>query len=226
MSRKVPGAADSPSCAIYDSDAHAPAAASNGFTDRLQRKLLHVLLLDLGNLVDVLDSHRPHKLMSRPLCAALNASSNKYAKGIAWVQNEYTPLAEARVPLLDQGFMHSDLTYDVPSVWDGRYFRLDDHLSRLEASCAKIRMRFPLPREEIKRLLIEMVALSGIKDAFVEITVALPVAYFSRYVAFERDAKQLEDKRLRARVGPRRLALWTMVGSADVTVTRFGHSEP
>jgi branched-subunit amino acid aminotransferase/4-amino-4-deoxychorismate lyase len=77
-------------------------------------------------------------------------------------------LSETRIPFIDQGFLHGDLTYDVPSVWDRRFFRLDDHLTRLEASCQKIRMTLPLPRDEIKRILVDMVAKSGIRDAFVE----------------------------------------------------------
>lgn len=102
---------------------------------------------------------------------ALEATKNPSSKGIAWVEGQMVPLAEARIPLLDQGFMRSDLTYDVPSVWDGRFFRLDDHLSRLEASCEKLRLKLPLPRDEIRQVLIDMVAKSGIRDAFVEIIV-------------------------------------------------------
>lgn len=103
--------------------------------------------------------------------AVLAASTNPFAKGIAWVDGELVPLHEARIPLLDQGFMHSDLTYDVPSVWDGRFFRLDNHLDRLEASCTKLRLKFPIPRAEVRQTLIDMVAKSGIQDAFVEIIV-------------------------------------------------------
>lgn len=103
--------------------------------------------------------------------AILSRSANPYAQGVAWIEGELVPLAEARVPLLDEGFMRSDLTYDVPSVWDGRFFRLDEHLERLEASCAKLRLRLPLPREEVKDILVDMVARSGIRDAFVEVIV-------------------------------------------------------
>lgn len=107
----------------------------------------------------------------RERLATLSKSDNKYAQGVAWIAGELSPIHEARIPLLDQGFLHSDLTYDVPSVWDGRFFRLDDHISRLEKSCAKIRLKLPLPREEVKAILCEMVAKSGIKDAFVELVV-------------------------------------------------------
>lgn len=107
----------------------------------------------------------------RQAVLAKTEDTNPFAKGIAWVEGEYTPLHQARIPMLDEGFMRCDLTYDVPSVWDGRFFRLDDHLDRIEASCAKMRLRLPLPREQVKGILVDMVARSGIRDAFVELIV-------------------------------------------------------
>lgn len=95
---------------------------------------------------------------------------NPFARGIAWIEGEFVPLHEARIPLMDEGFMHSDLTYDVPSVWDGRFFRLEDHIARLDASCKKMRLQLP-SHDEVKRILVEMVAKSGIRDAFVELIV-------------------------------------------------------
>ena len=62
--------------------------------------------------------------------AVLAKSANPFAKGIAWIEGDLVPFNEARIPLRDQGFLHSDLTYDVPAIWDGQFFRLDDHLDR------------------------------------------------------------------------------------------------
>lgn len=84
---------------------------------------------------------------------------------------ELTPLHEARIPILGQAFIQSDLTYGVPSVWDGPFFRLDDHITQLEISCTKLRMKLPLPPNKMKQILVGMVARSGIRDAFVEIIV-------------------------------------------------------
>ncbi|KAJ5764741.1 hypothetical protein N7520_004300 [Penicillium odoratum] len=103
--------------------------------------------------------------------AVLEASSNPLAQGVAWIEGEHTSINVARIPLLDQGFLHSDLTYDVPAVWDGRFFRLDDHLNRLEQSCKKLQLQIPIPKEEIKTILVGMVAKSGIRDAYVELIV-------------------------------------------------------
>ena len=118
----------------------------------------------MATMKDVLDNYAKR-------LATLQKSDNPFARGIAWVEGELVPIHEARIPLMDQGFQHSDLTYDVPAVWDGRFFRLDDHLDRFQKSCAKMRLRFPIPREQIKKTLVDMVAKSGIQDAFVWITV-------------------------------------------------------
>ena len=45
---------------------------------------------------------------------------NPFAEGAAFVEGRYLPVAEARVPLLDWGFIKSDATYDVVGVWGGR----------------------------------------------------------------------------------------------------------
>ncbi|KAF7559739.1 hypothetical protein G7046_g4406 [Stylonectria norvegica] len=107
----------------------------------------------------------------RTRLSALQKSSSPYAKGVAWVQGELVPLAEARIPLMDQGFLHSDLTYDVPAVWDGKIFRLDDHITRLDRSCKKIRLQLPMPQNEMKQTLCNMLKMSGIRDAFIQIIV-------------------------------------------------------
>jgi len=111
----------------------------------------------------------------------LRASNNPLAEGVACIDGEYHPIHEARIPLLDQGFLKSDLTYDVPAIWDGRFFRLDDHLDRFERSCGLLRLNSPMPRDEIKGRLVEMAAMSGIRDAYVMIVVTRGLRYLRQY---------------------------------------------
>jgi hypothetical protein len=42
------------------------------------------------------------------------------SKGAAFINDQYVPVAEACIPVLDWGFLHSDATYDVAHVWQGR----------------------------------------------------------------------------------------------------------
>jgi len=90
------------------------------------------------------------------------------ADGSAWVDGEIVPVGEARLPLLDWGFLHSDATYDVAHVWRGRFFRLDDHIERFFAGMDALRLQIPHDRGEVADILAELVAQSGLRDAYVE----------------------------------------------------------
>ena len=92
-----------------------------------------------------------------------------YAGGAAFVDGEFVPVGEARIPILDWGFLRSDATYDVAHVWRGSFFRLEDHLSRFERGVAKLRMSPPYGRDEIRGILVECVRLSGLREAYAEI---------------------------------------------------------
>jgi branched-chain amino acid aminotransferase len=92
----------------------------------------------------------------------------RYAEGCAWIDGEYLPIAEARIPITDTGFSRSDVTYDVVAVWKGRFFRLDAHLARFERSYRGLRMNPPLSVEEIREILFECVRRSGLRDAYVD----------------------------------------------------------
>jgi branched-chain amino acid aminotransferase len=92
-----------------------------------------------------------------------------YPDGAAFVEGRFVPVAEARVPILDWGFLRSDATYDVAHVWRGGFFRLEDHLDRFERGMERLRMRVPYGRAEIREILVECVRLSGLRDAYVEV---------------------------------------------------------
>jgi len=65
----------------------------------------------------------------------------------------FIQLSEAKIPILDWGFLRSDATYDVVHVWKGRFFQLDKHIDRFFKSTEKLRMPCGFSREEIKRIL-------------------------------------------------------------------------
>lgn len=90
--------------------------------------------------------------------------------GIAFIDGFYVPIAEARIPILDRGFVRSDATYDVAHVWNGRFFRLRDHLARFNASMRGLRMTLPLDDAQIEHILTECVSRSGLRDAYVQMT--------------------------------------------------------
>jgi branched-chain amino acid aminotransferase len=104
--------------------------------------------------------------------SAVKAPAPVTTEGCAWIDGQYMPISEARISILDTGFTRSDLTYDVVGVWDGKFFRLEDHLDRLEKACRAIRLRLPMPRERMREIVTEVVALSGLRNAYAAMIVS------------------------------------------------------
>lgn len=117
----------------------------------------------------------------------------RFAEGVAFIEGEYVPIREARISVLDWGFTRSDVTYDVAHVWKGRFFRLKHHLDRFERSVEGMRLKLPVSREEMETVLHELMRLSGLRDAYVEVicTRGVPPAgvrdprkFQNRFIAF------------------------------------------
>ena len=91
-----------------------------------------------------------------------------FPKGAAWMDGEFIKLSEARISVLDWGFLRSDATYDVAHVWKGRFFLLDKHIDRFFKSTEKLRMPCKIDRKELQKILAGCVNNAGLKNAYVE----------------------------------------------------------
>lgn len=91
-----------------------------------------------------------------------------FSKGVAFVRGQYLPIADASIPITDWGFLRSDATYDVVTVWDGAFFRLDAHLERFLRSCQRWRLAPGLTPAQITEILSQCVRLSGLRSSYVE----------------------------------------------------------
>ncbi len=88
--------------------------------------------------------------------------------GVGFMDGEFTPLAELRLPVTDMGFQLSDMCYDAVHVWNGAFFRLDDHLDRWERSLAARRYEtLGYGRDDVADVLHECVARAGLEHSMV-----------------------------------------------------------
>jgi D-alanine transaminase len=85
---------------------------------------------------------------------------------LCYLNGVYAPLNEAKVSVLDRGFIFGDGIYEVVPVYGGRLFRFDEHMARLDRSLAKLRIPNPHGREEwLERCRRLIEALSARPDA-------------------------------------------------------------
>ncbi|MFQ5764752.1 MAG: aminotransferase class IV, partial [Rhodospirillales bacterium] len=89
------------------------------------------------------------------------------ADGVGYMDGEYMPFSELRIPVTDMGFQLADMCYDAVHVTDGRFFRLDDHLDRFQRFIDERGYEtLGHDRDAITRVLHGCVARTGLRDAF------------------------------------------------------------
>ena len=87
-----------------------------------------------------------------------------------YFNGELVPRTEARISVLDYGFLFGYGLYETIRAYSGKLFRLDAHLSRLEASATKIGIRLATP--ELRQGVLDVVKANGFEDSRVRITIS------------------------------------------------------
>jgi len=95
---------------------------------------------------------------------------------LCYLNGAYGPLADARVSVLDRGFVFGDGIYEVLPVYARRIFRFDQHMARLERSLAKVRIANPHAAQEWLAISRKLVAAHESEDQLVYIQVTRGVA--------------------------------------------------
>ena len=95
---------------------------------------------------------------------------------LCFLNGEFLPLSEARIPVLDRGFIFGDGIYDVAPVYGRKLFRFDEHLARLNRSLSKIRIPHPATREQWLERCRQLVAARKEADQVIYIQVTRGVA--------------------------------------------------
>ncbi|MEO8143809.1 MAG: D-amino acid aminotransferase [Betaproteobacteria bacterium] len=105
---------------------------------------------------------------------------------MVFLNGKFMPVEEARVPVLDRGFIFGDGVYELIPVYSRVPFRMDEHLARLERSLDAVRIRNPYGRAEWRDIILQLVAKQSFEDQGVYFQVTRGVA--KRDHAFPKDA--------------------------------------
>jgi D-alanine transaminase len=103
-----------------------------------------------------------------------------------FVNGSFLPSEEARIPIMDRGFLFADGIYEVAAVLRGRLVDNAAHLARLERSLGEIRIANPHSAAEWTQLEEELVRRNALDEGLVYMQVTRGVA--DRDFAFPADA--------------------------------------
>jgi D-alanine transaminase len=89
---------------------------------------------------------------------------------IVYLNGQYLPLAEAKISVLDRGFLFGDGVYEVIPAYAGKLFRLQNHLQRLDNSLKSIRLPNPYTHGQWQELLAKLLKPDLDQSVYLQIT--------------------------------------------------------
>jgi D-alanine transaminase len=98
---------------------------------------------------------------------------------LCYLNGEYGSLRDAKVSVLDRGFIFGDGVYEIIPAYGAKLFRFNEHMARLSRSLSKLRIANPLTSEqwlERSRRLAAALMQQGAPDQLVYIQVTRGVA--------------------------------------------------
>jgi D-alanine transaminase len=75
-----------------------------------------------------------------------------------YLNGEFSTLREAKVSVLDRGFIFGDGVYEVVPAYAGRPFRFEEHMARLDRSLAELRIANPMSHAQWRDLVLQLLA--------------------------------------------------------------------
>ncbi len=88
-----------------------------------------------------------------------------------YLDGQFVPPEEAKISVFDHGLLYGDGVFEGIRAYNGRVFRLDQHLDRLYCSAQAINLRIPLAKAELWEKVLETVRRNGLRDAYVRLVV-------------------------------------------------------
>jgi len=101
---------------------------------------------------------------------------NMSIQNLVYLNGSFIPIENARISVLDRGFIFGDGVYEVVSVYSRRPFRLTEHLHRLQNSLEGIRLKNPRSDFEWRELLEKIIASNESDDQYLYIQITRGVA--------------------------------------------------
>ncbi len=80
---------------------------------------------------------------------------------------DFVPQDQAVTSIYDHGFLYGDGVFEGIRAYNGRVFRLDEHIDRLYDSAMAIMLDIPLSKDEMKQAILETLRVNGLVDAYI-----------------------------------------------------------
>ena len=93
-------------------------------------------------------------------------------KGSAiYIDGKFLPESEAKISVFDHGLLYGDGVFEGIRFYNGRVFRLEEHLDRLWDSARSICLEIPMTASEMTEALLETIRQNGLHEGYIRLIV-------------------------------------------------------
>jgi len=86
---------------------------------------------------------------------------------LIYLNGEFVPKSEAKVSVYDHGYLYGDGVFEGIRAYNGRVFKLKEHVDRLFDSAKAIDMKIPLTKEQMTEAILETLRKNNLRDAYI-----------------------------------------------------------
>ncbi|MGB9928378.1 MAG: branched-chain-amino-acid transaminase [Methanosarcina sp.] len=86
---------------------------------------------------------------------------------LIYLDGKFVPKPEAKVSVYDHGYLYGDGVFEGIRAYNGRVFKLKEHVDRLFDSAKAIAMEIPLTKEEMTEAILETLRKNNLRDAYI-----------------------------------------------------------
>jgi D-alanine transaminase len=128
---------------------------------------------------------------------------------VVYLNGEYLPQSQARISVLDRGFLFGDGVYEVIPVFGGKPLRLDEHLDRLKRSMNRVSLDNPMTNEQWHEVFQSLLAKNPGSDRAI-------------YLQVTRGAAPIRDLSIVADINPTVFIMVNDIKPVDYTRLELG----
>ncbi len=89
---------------------------------------------------------------------------------VVYLNGNYSPLHEAKISVLDRGFLFGDGIYEVIPVYKGHIFHFERHMLRLEKNLQAIQLPSPVDRQQVREIIEKLITGEEQESVYLQIT--------------------------------------------------------
>ncbi|MDO8665844.1 MAG: branched-chain-amino-acid transaminase [Gemmatimonadales bacterium] len=88
-----------------------------------------------------------------------------------WLDGQYYEKEDAKISVFDHGVLYGDGVFEGIRAYNGRVFRLSQHLERLYASAKALVIEIPMSKNEMTAMVEDCMRVNGLSDAYIRLVV-------------------------------------------------------